>query len=477
MIEKGYTMTSVKLGLFSVSVPYLHKPKGRHTWHYRRAVPVSVKSHYSQSHILKSLNTTDEVEAARISLKLNQQYEQEFDRLKRGLSKQPDKAIYQLALDKLNEFGIYKNVAQDNSAAPNIADDFLEHLGQKLQAQIPTKEFEDIWYRGSAIPDGLLDTVDSAALEMMHGKYRPCASQYAQEYFVLSGRQEDKKFTDSVERALGYLFTCLPDKPPGDYTRAEVRRLIKYHSENGKIKSATLHRQLTMLRAMFNKVSKENELKEDILHPFRDFDIPHCREDATDRKDFTNEELDRLRQFITGRKPQIATLIHLMLETGLRVNECCGLRIEDVYIDAEVPYVIVRKNPFRQLKTKGSQRYIPLVGVALSSLTELINNNGIGDWVFPDYIDGQRKDTKNTAASAAANKRIKSILGKGSPTSHSFRHTFNSRLRNVECPRDIRDELGGWASSVSDRYGSPADIKIKQDYLLKSITAPSGVKM
>jgi hypothetical protein len=39
----------------------------------------------------------------------------------------------------------------------------------------------------------------------------------------------------------------------------------------------------------------------------------------------------------------------------------------------------------------------------------------------------------------------------------------------------LLDELGGWASSVSDRYGSPADIKIKQRYLLQSIDAPSGV--
>jgi hypothetical protein len=30
-------------------------------------------------------------------------------------------------------------------------------------------------------------------------------------------------------------------------------------------------------------------------------------------------------------------------------------------------------------------------------------------------------------------------------------------------------------SSVSDRYGSPTDIKIKQRYLLQSIDAPSGV--
>lgn len=35
--------------------------------------------------------------------------------------------------------------------------------------------------------------------------------------------------------------------------------------------------------------------------------------------------------------------------------------------------------------------------------------------------------------------------------------------------------MGLKTSNVSDRYGSPADIKIKQRYLLQSTDAPSGV--
>ena len=81
------------------------------------------------------------------------------------------------------------------------------------------------------------------------------------------------------------------------------------------------------------------------------------------------------------------------------------------------------------------------------------------DWLFPSYIDEIAQTTKNTSASAAANKRIRSVLGKDASTCHSL------CLRNVECPKDIRDELGGWASSALDRHGSPADMKIKQRYL------------
>ena len=470
-------MTSVALGVFTVSVPYLHKPKGRHTWFYRRAVPASVKEHYSQPHILKSLRTTDEVEAAKLCLKLNQQYEEEFERLQRGQPKELAQATYDLAVDKLNSFGLYPNVTSDESAYANITDDFLDHMSDKLKQSLSKHEFEQIWYHGKPIPEGLMDVVDKAALDLMQGKYRPRASAYADSYVHLLNRQDDKRFILSVNRAIKCLLEVLPDKPPGDYTRVEVRKLIKCHMDKGDVKTATLHRQMTVLRAMFNKVSKEHEIKEDRLHPFTDFDVPNLRDDAIERADFTKEELDILRQKIAARKPHIAFLIHLMLETGLRVNECCGLRVGDISIDEEVASVKVEKNPFRPLKTKSSQRYIPLVGVALEAMKDAIADRDRTDWVFPAYIDEASKATKNTAASAAANKRIRSILGQDAPTCHSFRHTFNSRLRNVECPKDIRDELGGWASSVSDRYGSPADIKIKQDYLLKSIDAPSGVEM
>ena len=59
-------MVLLALGAFNVSVKYLFKPRGRRTWHYRRHVPSSVKAHYDQPHILKSLQTEDDVEAAKI---------------------------------------------------------------------------------------------------------------------------------------------------------------------------------------------------------------------------------------------------------------------------------------------------------------------------------------------------------------------------------------------------------------------------
>jgi integrase len=56
---------------------------------------------------------------------------------------------------------------------------------------------------------------------------------------------------------------------------------------------------------------------------------------------------------------------------------------------------------------------------------------------------------KNDNASAACKKRLIALLGKDAPTSHGFRHTLQTRLRNVECPKQIRDELSGWAKDIN----------------------------
>ena len=76
---------------------------------------------------------------------------------------------------------------------------------------------------------------------------------------------------------------------------------------------------------------------------------------------------------------------------------------------------------------------------------------------------------KSDNGSAAAKKRIQSLLGLDAPTSHSFRHTMATRLRDAECPEDMRNEMLGWSSKVSDRYGSPSDISIKARYLEKTL--------
>ena len=44
---------------------------------------------------------------------------------------------------------------------------------------------------------------------------------------------------------------------------------------------------------------------------------------------------------------------------------------------------------------------------------------------------------------------------------HSFRHSMRDRLRAVECPSDMIDQIGGWATDgVGQGYGEGYELKV-----------------
>ena len=51
-------------------------------------------------------------------------------------------------------------------------------------------------------------------------------------------------------------------------------------------------------------------------------------------------------------------------------------------------------------------------------------------------------------------------------TLHSFRHSMRDRLRAAQCPADIIDQIGGWATEgVGQSYGLGTPHEVKYSYL------------
>ena len=117
---------------------------------------------------------------------------------------------------------------------------------------------------------------------------------------------------------------------------------------------------------------------------------------------------------------------------------------------------------------------MPLVGASLEAAIASKEATK-STWLFCRYIDKENHNTKAVSASNAINKHIKSILGENAPTSHSFRHSMQTRLREVACPEHLRIELGGWSRTVSESYGSTADLVNKTKYLQKAVLTPYRV--
>ena len=110
----------------------------------------------------------------------------------------------------------------------------------------------------------------------------------------------------------------------------------------------------------------------------------------------------------------------------------------------------MRPNSARRLKTKSSQRTLPLVGYAKLAIEQAFKQAD-ETYLFPRYIrDGK---CYATHASKALNKWLKRDFD--GLTAHCLRHTFRDRLRAVECPMDLIDQIGGWksVSSIGNSYG------------------------
>ena len=51
---------------------------------------------------------------------------------------------------------------------------------------------------------------------------------------------------------------------------------------------------------------------------------------------------------------------------------------------------------------------------------------------------------------------------------HSFRHSMRDRLRAVECPADVVDQIGGWATGgIGQSYGSGYGLEVCYKWMRK----------
>ena len=159
-------------------------------------------------------------------------------------------------------------------------------------------------------------------------------------------------------------------------------------------------------------------------------------------------------------------LIALLSDTGLRLAEAAGVLREDLHIvSGEVPFIRIRPHPWRRLKTKSSERDVPLVGAALWAAKRILATPAKGPFAFPSY--NKANTTQANSASAALNKWMKSVT-KSDYSVHGFRHALRDRLRAVECLSELIDSIGGWTTEgVGQSYGKGYPIGIRHKWMLK----------
>ena len=106
---------------------------------------------------------------------------------------------------------------------------------------------------------------------------------------------------------------------------------------------------------------------------------------------------------------------------------------------------------------------MPLVGAALWAVKRAVESSQ-NEYLFPRYCsdDGCKADY----ASNSLNKWLRKHVPSGCVV-HSFRHSMRDRLRAVECPSEVIDQIGGWqTSSLGERYGLGYHLTAIQRWIL-----------
>ena len=220
----------------------------------------------------------------------------------------------------------------------------------------------------------------------------------------------------------------------------------------------SIRKRINSISAILNYAYSELDLEK--RNPFSRRFIKGEGEDSHKLGTFTNDQLKWGYDKAQASGSQIKLLMPILGETGCRLAEIVGLKLED----SENDLIHIRPNSARRLKTRSSKRTLPLVGYAKLAMEQSLKQAD-ATYLFPRYI----RDGKYYATHAfdALNKWLKKYFD--GLTAHCLRHTFRDRLRSVECPMDLIDQIGGWksVSSIGNSYGEGYDIETIRHQMTK----------
>ncbi|MCA0044109.1 DUF6538 domain-containing protein [Celeribacter litoreus] len=282
-------------------------------------------------------------------------------------------------------------------------------------------------------------------------------------YLRLKGNGKAKTFHTMARRSCGYVLDICGDKPLNTYTKKDANT-FRDALLGRDLTGSTMSRIFGTVRAVTNFAASEMGLE--FTNPFAK--VYFDREaGVSKRQPVSQDALLKIAEGCLEHDDERRWLIALIADTGLRLAEATGILREDIKTDTDgAMHVVIQPHPWRSLKTKGSERIVPLEGQSRWAAERILAHASNSPFAFPSYNHGET--TNANSASAALNKWIKTLTGE-TITMHGFRHALRDRLRAVECPSDIVDQIGGWQTDgVGQSYGSGYPLGVTRKWI-KSI--------
>lgn len=338
------------------------------------------------------------------------------------------------------------------------------------RALIAAAQLDDYWDKlrddENRVPTQHFIATDPArqvSLTSGHNNLGPTVSDATELYLRLKGYNRPSTFSAGARRACNYLIEVSGDKHVAQFKKSDATAFRDALFKRG-LNGSSVARVFGTIKAIITFTISETGLE--ITNPFKDVFFDRSI-GVTERQPIEVADIMLIQTECQNIDDDLRWVVSLVSDTGMRLAEAVGLHINDIFVDEHIPFVRIQPHPWRRLKTKSSQRDVPLVGVSLWAAQRLISNIDDG-YAFPRYNKGNQ--TNSNSASAALNKWLKNFSSEYY-SMHSFRHSMRDRLRDVGCPSELADQIGGWskAGNVGQSYGKGYNSEALHQWMTKIV--------
>ena len=277
-------------------------------------------------------------------------------------------------------------------------------------------------------------------------------------YLRLKGESKDKTFIRTATRNVEYIIKVLGNRHLKSYSSSDASKFRDWLMEQG-MSNSTLKRVFSSVKAIINLSINEYGL--DITNPFSKAYLPSIENEI--RESIRLKDIRVIQTESKKEDDELRWLLLLLSDSGMRLSEALGLSKDDINLNSNLPHVKLIPHKWRRLKTRNSERCIPLIGASLWASKKILEHQNNSVYAFPRYTSVDNCNANS--ASAALNKWLKSKLTNDYVV-HGLRHSFRDRLRAIECPSEIIDQLGGWSlRSIGQGYGKGYGLSVLSKWM------------
>lgn len=228
-----------------------------------------------------------------------------------------------------------------------------------------------------------------------------------------------------------------------------------------KLSRKSVARKISSLRSFYKFLLREKQLTK---NPFTQVSIPKAEKRLPDF--FYEEELAILFQACDDKEPigqRNRAILELLYATGIRVSECCNIRLQD--IDMDLSTLLVHG--------KGKKdRYVPFGSFAHEALEKYIScgrneilthNNKQHDYLLVNFRGGP---LTTRGLRTVLNSIVEKSTLNGKIHPHKLRHSFATHLLNNGADmRTVQELLGHSNLSSTQIYTHVTNDYLKKTYM------------